>query len=141
MPRATVRRGDELIYLFEQEDVAELIHRKLPVQSSTLVDQVLAAAADLRAVAQSAVDTKINGLRDVVFHLRRAGLPKDDLRAIQKQIEAVAAVTDVIRHFNEVGLQNLVARARRAFEAPRGASHLAHGPLPQEADEIDGDES
>ena len=120
-PRATVCRGDELVYLFEREDVFERVHRPTPLQPGRLVDQVLAVAADLGIVAQSAVDVKINGLRDVVFHLRRSGVPQGDLRVMQKQIEAIAAATDVVRHFNEVGLRSLFASARRACETPHGA--------------------
>ena len=112
-----MRRGDELIYLFEQVDVSECLQRPQLRQHGKLVDQVLEPAADLRAVAQAAVGTKVNGLRDVVFHLRRTSVAKGDLKAMQKQIEAVAAVSDVVRHFNEVGLQQLVAVVRSAFHS------------------------
>ena len=139
-PRATVRRGDELIYLFEQVDVSECLQRPQLRQHGKLVDQVLETAADLRAVAQAAVGTKVNGLRDVVFHLRRTSVAKGDLKAMQKQIEAVAAVSDVVRHFNEVGLQQLVAVARRAFHCKLPNLDTAGAHSASHARDVAGDE-
>jgi hypothetical protein len=139
-PRATARRGDELIYLFDQVDVSECLQRPQLRQHGKLVDHVLETAADLRAVAQAAVGTKVNGLRDVVFHLRRTCVAKGELRAMQRQIEAVAAVSDVVRHFNEVGFQQLVAVVRRAFHCKLTNMDTAGGHHAGHARDVAGDE-